>query len=128
LPDLVLSIANQLLPHPLLGILASKPLSELDPINFLQELTLVYACEPHLVKFFLGETLEKGVRTCFVQGITVLLVVFLVVGVRVPIGQPVQALKLSSVGLLILKLKDFRVVNTIATLESTKANNFVNGV
>ena len=57
-----------------------------------------------------------------------LLVVFLVVGVRVPIGQPVQALKLSSVGLLILKLKDFRVVNTIATLESTKANNFVNGV
>jgi hypothetical protein len=58
----------------------------------------------------------------------VLLVVFLVVGVRVPIGQPVQALKLSSVGLLILKLKDFRVVNTIATLESTKANNFVNGV
>ena len=57
-----------------------------------------------------------------------LLVVFLVVGVRVPIGQPVQALKLSSVGLLILKLKDFRVVNTIATLETTKANNFVDGV
>ena len=57
-----------------------------------------------------------------------LLVVFLVVGVRVPIGQPVQALKLSSVGLLKLKLKDFRVVNTIPTLETSKANNFVNGV
>ena len=57
-----------------------------------------------------------------------LLVVFLVVGVRVPIGQPVEALKLSSVGLLILKLEDFRVVNTIATLETAKANHFVNGV
>ena len=57
-----------------------------------------------------------------------LLVVFFVVGVRVPIGQPVQALKLSSVGLLILKLEDFRVVNSIATLETAKANHFVNGV
>ena len=61
LPDLVLGIANQLLPHSLFGILASEPLSEFDPINFLQELTLGHACEPHLVKFFLGETLEKGV-------------------------------------------------------------------
>ena len=57
-----------------------------------------------------------------------LLVVFLVVGVRVPIGKAVEALKLSSVGLLILKLEDFRVVNTIATLETAKANHLVNGV
>ena len=56
------------------------------------------------------------------------LVFFLVVGVWVPIGQPVEALELSSVGLLILKLEDFRVVNTIATLETAKANHLVNGV
>jgi len=58
----------------------------------------------------------------------VLLVVFLVIGVRVPIGKAVEALKLSSVGLLILKLEDFRVVNTIATLETAKANDLVNCV
>ena len=57
-----------------------------------------------------------------------LLVVFLVVGVWIPIGKAVEALKLSSVGLLILKLEDFRVVNTIATLETAKANHLVNGV
>ena len=57
-----------------------------------------------------------------------LLVVFLVIGVRVPIGKAVEALKLSSVGLLILKLEDFRVVNTIATLETAKANDLVNCV
>ena len=43
LSDLLLGIADKLLPHPLLGILASEPLGELDPINFLQELTLGHA-------------------------------------------------------------------------------------
>ena len=57
-----------------------------------------------------------------------LLVVFLVVGVWIPIGKAVEALKLSSVGLLILKLEDFRVVNTIATLEATESHSLVYNV